>query len=257
MSVTSLGQLVGGGQRNIYQLNERARNAIAEIGQTADNRVTLRGEQDSTTISAQQFQARADGFREVAQEIAKNVSELATALRNFEKFSTQLGDLEQLAAATLESPFDDKVAAKLNTAVKKVRAEIDKGAQNSSLAAVDDGVTPEATKNEPALPKITSAALLGDEKEITSVSDVRNLISTVQNAAGKLATIQSDIKSTLESYDVMATHIEVSVQNQMAANSLFPADDELNALEMLLGQPNQAAAAQGGNLPGNLLLSLL
>ncbi len=255
MSVLNLSQIVGGSQRNLYQLGERVRSAVSDISKAADSSVNTT--QDSATISSQRMQARATGFREAVQDIAKNVSELSLAARGSEDIAGKLAELEAISLQASQEPADEKSLQKFGAAVKKIRAEIDNIASQSKFAdtaaTADKKPGATAAKAEPQQIQLNSNALLGAEKEITSLSDIRNMITTVQNASGKLAAVQDDIKSMFESYEMMAVHLEISMENQIAASSVLPTDSDLNPLQLLLGNPNQAGAAQTGKLPTDLL----
>jgi hypothetical protein len=259
MVALSLNQLIGSTQRGAYPLGDRIRSAVSNISNAAESTANGVAGGDSTSVSSQRIQARVSGFREAAQDVAKTLTEIAFAARGVEQMGDDLSELQTLAQAALKAPLDEKTLTKLNKAVQSTRASVDKTvAANAFLApevaTPEGGADVAATQNEAEnTPKISSKSLLGAEKTLTSEIDVRNLITTLQQAKSQLGSLDKDIKQMLESYDSMATHLDVSMENQIAARSTLPQQQELSLLEAVFGNPSQAIFAQSAHLSPSFL----
>ncbi len=255
MSILSLGQIIGGNQRSLYQLGEKTRTAISEISAGSTSKLASGVTSDSTSVSTQRFQSRMENFRAASQEIAKGVSEVAFAAKGAGDIEEQLASLQAELGAAAERPLDEKSLQKINKAIQTIRGKIDFAAEQNKviLPESEDTSNSKAAKQTAENIVLNSKALLGGKASVSTISDIREMISVVQNAAGKVKTLGNELHSTLEDYDVMAAHLEVSMENQLAASSLFPQENEPSLLEVLMGYSEQAAAVQGNRLQPSLM----
>lgn len=245
MSILSLGNITGN-QRGAYQLTEKARSAISDISKAADKSVPQTAEQDSTTVAAQRSQAKITSFREAAQGVAKDLAQVAFALRATEKVSGELGNLQTLAKKALENPLDEKALEKLNKAIKNSRNTIDFLAAKNTLPQT-------AEDEESDLPKLDAGSLLGKEAPITSKEDLQKFLGVVEKADKQVESLNADVRELMDGYESMSTYFEISLQNQLAAGAVFPQSTESSLLDALLGGSSQALAAQGNRLSPEIM----
>jgi hypothetical protein len=249
MSILSLGQIANT-QRSGYQITDKARTAISDMSNAADKSVDTT-EQDSATSAAQRSQAKITSFREAAQSAAKDIAQVAFALRATEKLGGELSNLQSLVKKALENPLDAKAFEKLNKAIKSGRSDLNQVADNSQMTL------PKADKtkadSQAILPKIDADALLGKEAEITSEADLRTFLTTVENAASQISGLNKEARKLMDSYESNVVHFEISLQNQLAAGSTFPKGDELSILDAMFGNASQATSAQGNRLSPEIM----
>lgn len=250
MSILSLGQIMVT-QRNLNKLGESVRSAVEQISQTADNSVAGGLDSDAALVSPQSIKARINTYREASQELARSISEVAFAAEGAGDIQEQLAALEAELGAAADKPLDEKSLQKVNRFIESARVNIDAIAERTQVAlpAVQEQKKSTENTQQQAL-KLNSKTLLGNASSVSNLADVRQMMAVVQNAAGKMANLREELKANIESFDVMASHIEVSMENQIAATSYLPQED-LSVFDMLLNQSAAAASAQGNRLqPG-------
>lgn len=253
MSILSLGQIIGGNQRSLYGLGDRVRNAVSEISKTADSSITGGLNTDATTVSSQRLQARINTFREASQELAKSISDVAFAAQGVEDIGEQLAALEAELGAAADKPLDEKLVQKVNKFLLNTRTQIDAIATRTQilLPAPVEAENSENAQQEVAV-KLTSKEILGEKSSITNIADLRQMLTVVQAAAGKISKLGASLKQDIEEFDVMASHLEVSMENQIAASSMLPQED-ISILDILMGQGDAAASVQGNRLQSSLM----
>lgn len=254
MSILSLGQIAAN-QSSLYKLSQKASTAVSDVSKAAESSaVDTATQQDSATVSAQRAQAKVTSFREAAQGAAKNLAQVAFALRGTDAMSAELTDLKTLARKALENPLDAKNLEKLNKAIKAGRSNLDQIALKNQFpqAAVSNPSGAPEGESQAILPELNGEVLLGKNTPITSEADLRNFLTTVENSATQIRALHQDVKEMMHSYENMALHFEISMENQQAANSIFPQQTG-SVLDALFGNSNQALFAQGNRLSPQIM----
>jgi hypothetical protein len=254
MSILSLGQIVGNNQQGLYKLGERVKTAVSQISAAADAGASANALNDAV-ITPDRLQARINSFREASHELAKTVSEVAFSTEGAEQIEEQLKALQTQLSDALDAPLDEKTQKKINQFIQVTRTKIDAFSNQVQVPGGSDTATQEGQKtgnSDAGFVKLDSTALLGKKETVTTASDVREMLTIVQNAAGKISELKGDFRKHLESFESMALHLEISMENQIAAGSYLP-QENLSVLDMLLGQAGLATQTQGKHLDSGVL----